>query len=67
MKGVVATGFHLFQELLFTLFVDDGVGVAHHGDQHVEEENGNQDLKENEHCLRHAGINALAEFVVLKI
>ena len=49
--GGLATGFYLFQELFFTLFVNDGVGVAHHGDQHVEEENGDEDLKENKHRL----------------
>jgi hypothetical protein len=57
---------YLFQKLLFTLLVDDGVGVAHHGDQHVEEKNRNQNLEENEHRLCHAGVSSFTQFVILK-
>ena len=32
------------EELLLGGLYDDAVGVAHHGDQHVEQEDGDQDL-----------------------
>ncbi len=67
MTKITGSGYYLFQKLLFTFFVDDGVGVSHHGDQHVEKENWDENLKENKHRLRHAGVCTLAQFVVLKI
>ena len=40
---------HLLEELFVCSFDDDGVSIAHHGDQHVEEEDGDQNLEQNEH------------------
>ena len=57
----------LFHEFLLALLDDERVGVAHHGDQHVEEENGDEDLKENKHRLRHTRVNTFAQFIVLKM
>ena len=56
---------NLFEKLLLRLFDDGGVSVAHHGNQHVEEEDGDQDLKEDEDHLGHVGVVALPEQVIL--
>ena len=57
----------LLQELLLRLLDDDGVGVAHHGDQHVEEQDGDEDLEEHEDCLGHGGVGTVVKLVVLEI
>ena len=57
---------HHFQEFLFRLLIDNGVGVAHHSDQHVEQENWDQDLKEDKHGFGHTRVRSVAEFVILK-
>ena len=56
----------LLQELLLRLLDDDCVRVAHHGDQHVEQKNRDQDLEENEDGFCHRLIRTLAEVFVLK-
>ena len=50
---VFKDAFYHFQELLFTLLVNKCIGVAHHGNQHVEKQNGNENLKEDENDLGH--------------
>ena len=47
-------------------FYDDGVSIAHHGDQHVEKQDGDQDLEENEDGLRHGGVVALLDVFILR-
>ena len=55
----------LLKELLFGLLVDGGVGVAHHGDQHVEEEDRHHHLEEDEEGLGHAHVLTLLKVRVL--
>ena len=57
---------HLLEELFVCSFDDDGVSIAHHGDQHVEEQDGDQDLEQNEHGLRHGGVVALLDIFILR-
>ena len=53
------------QELLLGRLDDDAVCVAHHGDQHVEQEDGDQDLKHHEGEFRHLGVLALSKHGIL--
>ena len=53
------------QELLLGRLDDDAVRVAHHGDQHVEQEDGDQDLEHHEGEFRHLGILALSKHGIL--
>ena len=54
------------QELLLGRLDDDAVRVAHHGDQHVEQQDGNEDLEKDKNGLCHRLIRTLAEILVLK-
>ena len=56
---------YLFEELLVCGADDDGVGVAHHGDQHVQQQDRDQDLEEDEHQLGHRGVGALIQLLIL--
>ena len=56
----------LLQELLLRLLDDNRVRVAHHGDQHVEQQDGNEDLEKDKDGLCHRLIRTLAEILVLK-
>ena len=56
---------NLLQEFLLALLVDDGVGVSHHGDQHVEEEDGQDHLEDDEEGLADALVVGLRYVVVL--
>ena len=58
---------YLLQELLLGLLDDDGVGVAHHGNQHVQQEDGDQDLEEDKHGLRHVGVWTSIKIVILQL
>ena len=44
---------YLFKELLVGGADHDGVGVSHHGDQHVQQQDGNQDLEKDKNHLGH--------------
>ena len=55
----------MFEELLVCGADDDGVGVAHHGDQHVQQQDRDQDLEEDEHQLGHRGVGALIQLLIL--
>ena len=57
---------HLLEELFVCSFDDDGVSIAHHGDQHVEEQDGDQNLEQDEHGLRHGGVVALLDIFILR-
>ena len=56
---------YLFEELLVGGADDDGIGVAHHGDQHVQQQDRDQDLEEDEHQLGHRGVGAFIQLVIL--
>ena len=56
---------YLFEELLVGGADDDGVSVAHHGNQHVEQEDWNQNLEHHKGELGHLGIFALPKHGVL--
>ena len=53
------------QELLLGRLDHDAVRVAHHGDQHVEQEDGDQDLEHHEGEFRHLGVLALSKHGIL--
>lgn len=55
---------HHFQELLLTLLIDSRISVTHHGNQHVEEQNRNENLKEHKNALGHVRIWRIIEFVI---
>ena len=55
----------MFEEFFVGGADHDGVCVTHHSDQHVQQQNGNQDLEEDKHHLRHGGIGTLVKFVIL--
>ena len=54
-----------FEELLLSGLDNDPVGVAHHGDQHVEEEDGDEDLEEDKDNLGHPGVGRVAQQVIV--
>ena len=56
---------YLFEELLVCSTDDNGVSVTHHGNQHVEQQDGDQDLEQNKHHLGHARVGALRQLLVL--
>ena len=56
---------HLFEELLVGGVDDDGVGVTHHGNQHVEQQDRDEDLEEDEDYPGHAGVRRLVELIIL--
>ena len=56
---------YLFEKLLVRGADDNGVGVAHHGDQHVQQEDGNQDLEDNKDHLGHSRIWTVIQIIVL--
>ena len=55
----------MFEEFFVGGADHDGVCVTHHSDQHVQQQNGNQDLEEDKNHLRHGGIGTLVKFVIL--
>ena len=57
---------YLFEELLVGCADHNGVGVSHHGDQHVQQQDGNQDLEKDKHHLGHRGVGTLIKFVILE-
>ena len=54
------------QELLLGRLDHDAVRVAHHGDQHVEQQDGDEDLEKDKDGLCHRLIRTLAEILILK-
>ncbi len=56
----------LLEELLLALLVDHGEGVAHHGDQHVQQQDGQHHLEQDEEQLREAAERRAVETSVLK-
>ena len=57
---------YLFKELLIRGADDDSIGVTHHSDQHVQQQDGNQDLEKDKHHLGHGGVGTLVQFVILE-
>ena len=53
LNYIYISSLDLFEELLVCGADHDGVGVAHHGDQHVQQQDRDQDLKKNEHHFGH--------------
>ena len=56
---------HLFEELLVRGADHDGVGVAHHGNQHVEQEDWDENLEHHKGELGHLGVLALSKHGIL--
>ena len=56
----------LLQELLLRLLNHDGVGVAHHGNQHVEEQDWDEDLENDKDQLCHGLVWTVPKFFILK-
>ena len=60
-------GTDLFDEFLLTLLNDQGVGVAHHSDQHVHQQNLNEDYEKDEDGFGDGRIDGLPKGVELSI
>lgn len=50
----------LLHPLLLALLDDERVRVAHHGDQHVEQQDGHHDHEDDEHDLGHRRVHRVA-------
>lgn len=56
----------LLHPLLLRLLDHSHIGVAHHGNQHVEQQDGYEDHKDDEHGLGEIGICGLIEIGILQ-
>lgn len=56
---------YLSAPLLFWLGDDLVVGVAHHGDQHVQQQDGHQDHEDGKHNLRQRRVPWVVEHLIL--
>ena len=55
----------LFHEFLLALLDDERVGVAHHGDQHVQQQDRHHNHEDDENELRHGRVDRLAQRRIL--
>ena len=55
----------MFEKLLIRGTDDDSIGVAHHGNQHVEQQDGDEDLEQDEHDPSHGGVGRPGEVFIL--
>ena len=56
---------YLSAPLLLGLGDDLVVGVAHHGDEHVQQQDGHQDHEDGKHNLRQRGVPRVVEHLIL--
>lgn len=57
----------LFHPFFLTLLNDQGVGVTHHSDQHVQQQYRNHNHENDKHGGCHSRVNRVLQWVVLKL
>ena len=57
---------YLLEELFLWLLNNNSVSIAHHGYQHVQQEDGDQDLEQHKHSLRHCRVGTRVKIIILE-